>query len=93
VNWEFLDRREFVAHLKILDLRSSIPRDRSYDYILAPRPEPLYEPTQSHTRPIWNEVSVHKAEVSVVDKASLKTLPTSYEYAVYIILLCKLDRS
>jgi hypothetical protein len=63
------------------------PRDRSDDSILDPRPEPLYEPTQSHTSPTWNEVSVHKAKVSAVDKASLKTLPTSYEYAVYIMLL------
>lgn len=68
-------------------------RDRFYYSILDPRPEPLYEPTQSHTRPIWNEVSVHKAKVFAVDKASLKTLPTSYEYAVYTILLCKFDRS
>lgn len=28
-----------------------------------------------------------------VDKASLKTLPKTYEHAAYIILLFKLDRS
>jgi hypothetical protein len=32
------------------------PRDRSYDSFLDSRPEPLYKPTQSHTRPVWNEV-------------------------------------
>ena len=39
------------------------------------------------------EGSRSKAEVSAVDKASLKALPTTYKYAVYIILLFKLDRS
>jgi hypothetical protein len=70
-------------------LKEFDPLDRSYDSLLDPRPEPLYEPTQSHTKPIWNEVSVHKAKASAVDKASVKTLPTSHEYAVYVILLFK----
>jgi hypothetical protein len=68
----------------------SYSRDKSYDSILDPRPEALYDPTQSPTRSIWNEV-LPKAEVSGIDKTSLKTLPKSYEYDVYITLLFKSD--
>lgn len=92
MNWEYLGRKKFVAHFEVLDRRSSIPDTDPTIPFLTHVQNRSTNP-QSHTRPIWNEVSVHKAEVSAVDKASLKTLPTSYEYAVYIILLFKLDRS
>lgn len=81
-----------MAHFKVLDRMSSIPETDPTILFLthlqnrSTNPHSLI-PDRLGTR------SLHgRLEVSAVDKASLKTLPTSYEYAVYIILLFKLDR-